>query len=77
MFSSAESNSLLIEPGPSVVELATDLRGKYGLKTPDALHYATEVEDDWGETPRHPLRGQFRGNRDGSASLQTSIPVFG
>jgi hypothetical protein len=36
MFSSAESNSLLIEPGPSVVELATDLRGKYGLKTPDA-----------------------------------------
>ena len=27
-----------------MVELATDLRGKYNLKTPDALHYAIAVE---------------------------------
>jgi predicted nucleic acid-binding protein len=27
-----------------VIERATDLRAKYNLKTPDALHYATAVE---------------------------------
>jgi predicted nucleic acid-binding protein len=27
-----------------VVERATDLRARYNLKTPDALHYATAVE---------------------------------
>jgi predicted nucleic acid-binding protein len=29
---------------PTVVERATDLRARYNLKTPDALHYATAVE---------------------------------
>jgi predicted nucleic acid-binding protein len=35
---------VLVELTAAVVELATDLRGKYNLKTPDALHYATAVE---------------------------------
>ncbi len=34
----------LIELSAAVVELATVLRGKYNLKTPDALHYAAAVE---------------------------------
>jgi predicted nucleic acid-binding protein len=34
----------LIEVTASVVELATELRAKYKLKTPDALHYATALE---------------------------------
>ncbi len=27
-----------------MVERATDLRARYNLKTPDALHYATAIE---------------------------------
>lgn len=34
----------LIEVTASVVELATGLRAKYHLKTPDALHFATALE---------------------------------
>jgi predicted nucleic acid-binding protein len=34
----------LIDVSAAVVERATDLRAKYNLKTPDALHYATAVE---------------------------------
>lgn len=34
----------LTEVSPAVVERATDMRARYGLKTPDALHYATAVE---------------------------------
>lgn len=34
----------LIEVSATVIERATDLRAKYNLKTPDALHYATAVE---------------------------------
>lgn len=32
------------EVSAAVVERATELRAKYNLKTPDALHYATAVE---------------------------------
>jgi len=35
---------ILVEVGAAVVERATDLRARYNLKTPDALHYATAVE---------------------------------
>jgi predicted nucleic acid-binding protein len=35
---------VLAELSPAVVERATDLRARYNLKTPDALHYATAVE---------------------------------
>jgi predicted nucleic acid-binding protein len=35
---------VLAEVSPAVVERATDLRARYNLKTPDALHYATAVE---------------------------------
>ncbi len=35
---------VLVEIGAAVVERATDLRARYNLKTPDALHYATAVE---------------------------------
>ena len=35
---------VLVEVSAAVVERATDLRAKYNLKTPDALHYATAVE---------------------------------
>lgn len=34
----------LVEVGAGVVERATGLRARYGLKTPDALHYATAIE---------------------------------
>ncbi len=34
----------LAEVSAAVIERATDLRAKYNLKTPDALHYATAVE---------------------------------
>ena len=34
----------LIEVTASVVELATEIRAKYNLKTPDALHYASAIE---------------------------------
>jgi predicted nucleic acid-binding protein len=35
---------VLAELSPAAVERATDLRARYNLKTPDALHYATAVE---------------------------------
>ncbi len=35
---------VVAELSPGVVERATDLRARYNLKTPDALHYATAVE---------------------------------
>ena len=35
---------VLAEVSAAIVERATDLRAKYNLKTPDALHYATAVE---------------------------------
>ena len=35
---------VVAEVGAAVVERATDLRARYNLKTPDALHYATAVE---------------------------------
>lgn len=34
----------LFELTPAVVERATELRAKYKLRTPDALHYATAIE---------------------------------
>lgn len=42
LFSSTEL--LVLELTPSIIELATDLRAKYQLKTPDAIHYATAME---------------------------------
>lgn len=35
---------VLFEVTGAVVERATELRARYNLKTPDALHYATAVE---------------------------------
>jgi predicted nucleic acid-binding protein len=35
---------VLADVSAVVIERATDLRTKYNLKTPDALHYATAVE---------------------------------
>ena len=35
---------ILAEVSPAVIERATELRARYNLKTPDALHYATAVE---------------------------------
>jgi len=35
---------VLVDVTSSIIERATDLRAKYNLKTPDALHYATAVE---------------------------------
>ena len=35
---------LMVEVGPAVIERATDLRARYNLKTPDAIHYASAVE---------------------------------
>jgi predicted nucleic acid-binding protein len=35
---------ILTEVSAAVVELATELRARYNLKTPDALHYATAIE---------------------------------
>ena len=34
----------LIEVTASVVESATEIRAKYNLKTPDALHYASAIK---------------------------------
>jgi predicted nucleic acid-binding protein len=33
----------LVDLSPEVIERATDLRAKYGFKTPDALHLATAI----------------------------------
>lgn len=33
----------LVEISPAVIERATELRAKYGFKTPDAMHLATAV----------------------------------
>lgn len=35
---------ILAEVTPAVIERATDLRARYNLRTPDAIHYATAVE---------------------------------
>lgn len=35
---------VMAELSPAVVERATELRARYNLKSPDALHYATAVE---------------------------------
>ena len=35
---------MLVDLSSSVVERATDLRARYSLKTPDALHLATAIE---------------------------------
>ncbi len=35
---------VIVELGLAVVERATELRARYSLKTPDALHYATAIE---------------------------------
>jgi predicted nucleic acid-binding protein len=35
---------VLVEITAAIVERATELRAKHGLKTPDALHYGTAVE---------------------------------
>lgn len=35
---------VLAEVSSAVVERATDLRARYNLKTPDAIHYATAGE---------------------------------
>lgn len=35
---------VIVELGPAVVERATELRARYNLKTPDAIHYAAAVE---------------------------------
>ena len=34
----------VIEIGPEIVELATELRVRYGFKTPDAIHLATAID---------------------------------
>ena len=34
----------VVDVGASVLELATDLRVRYGFKTPDAIHIATAME---------------------------------
>lgn len=41
---SAGVELILAEIDAAVVERATELRAKYHLKTPDALHYATAIE---------------------------------
>ncbi len=35
---------VMTDVSAAVIELATELRAKYNLKTPDALHYATAVD---------------------------------
>jgi predicted nucleic acid-binding protein len=40
----AGAEIVMAEVSAALVERATDLRAKYNLKTPDALHYATAVE---------------------------------
>jgi predicted nucleic acid-binding protein len=35
---------VLAEVSAAVVERATDIRARYNLKSPDAIHYATAVE---------------------------------
>ena len=35
---------ILAEVSPAVIERATELRARYNLKAPDAIHYATAVE---------------------------------
>jgi len=41
----APADLRLIEISAAVVERATDLRARYGFKTPDALHLATAIEE--------------------------------
>jgi predicted nucleic acid-binding protein len=35
---------VLFEINAAMIERATDLRAKYNLRSPDAIHYATAVE---------------------------------
>ena len=35
---------LMVEVGTAVIERATDLRARYNLETPDAIHFASAVE---------------------------------
>lgn len=37
-------NLTIIGINESIVELASDLRAKYGIKTPDAIHIATAID---------------------------------
>ncbi|MBI4519041.1 MAG: type II toxin-antitoxin system VapC family toxin [Deltaproteobacteria bacterium] len=36
---------VLAELTPAVIDQATELRAKYGFKTPDAIHLATAIDD--------------------------------
>lgn len=38
-----QANFLLIDIAPAVIEQATDLRARYGFRTPDAIHLATAI----------------------------------
>jgi predicted nucleic acid-binding protein len=40
----AGTELILVEVDAAVIEKATELRAKYNLKTPDALHYAAAIE---------------------------------
>jgi len=35
---------VVVEVDPAVIERATELRARYNLKSPDAIHYASAVE---------------------------------
>jgi len=41
----ARRRLIVAEVTPAVIERATDLRARYGFKTPDALHLATAIEE--------------------------------
>jgi predicted nucleic acid-binding protein len=41
----ARSSLAVIEIGVAIVDRATELRAKYGLKTPDSIHAATAMEE--------------------------------
>lgn len=42
----SSSSLRVVEIGSAIVERATDLRAKYGFKTPDAFHLATAIEEN-------------------------------
>ena len=35
----------MAEISPAVIERATELRARYGFRTPDAIHVATAIEE--------------------------------
>jgi len=41
----AKRDFRLVEVSASVIERATELRARYGLETPDALHIATAIQE--------------------------------